>query len=69
MPDRSKVMTQMKRDTLVLQVEGWARDDNLTLALLFACNKVKLHISVSKSSSSPKKRMDSKEYRMHSHTF
>jgi hypothetical protein len=24
MPDRSKVMTQTKRDTLVLQVGGWA---------------------------------------------
>jgi hypothetical protein len=23
-PDRSKVMTQTKRDTLVLQVGGWA---------------------------------------------
>jgi hypothetical protein len=24
MPDRSRVMTQTKRDTLVLQVGGWA---------------------------------------------
>jgi len=25
MPDRSRVMTQTKRDTLVLQVGGWAQ--------------------------------------------
>jgi hypothetical protein len=24
MPDRSKVMTQIKRDTLILQFAGWA---------------------------------------------
>jgi hypothetical protein len=30
MLDRSKVMTQTKGDTLVLQVGGWARGNNLT---------------------------------------
>jgi hypothetical protein len=33
------------------------------------CNEVKLHNRVAKSSSSPKKRMESKEYRMHSILF
>jgi hypothetical protein len=28
MPDRSKVMTETKRDTLLLQVGGWTGADN-----------------------------------------
>jgi hypothetical protein len=31
MPDRSRVMTQIKRDTLVLQVEGLAWGNNPTV--------------------------------------
>jgi hypothetical protein len=40
MPDRSKVMTQTKWDTLVLQVGGWSESDNPTS--LKVCLLIKL---------------------------